>query len=259
MPVERLAGEQVFAGTINQSGALEIRTTGIGRDTAFGRIIEAVERAEQSRAPIEKTADRLAGYLVYFALACAALTFLVTRDARATISVIIVAGACGIAAGTPLAVLGGIGRAARIGSIIKGGAYLEALGRVQTVVVDKTGTLTLGKPEVAQVLPVPGTTVLEVLQTAAIAEKRSEHPLATAILRRAGAEMLHAGEPETFRYQPGLGIVASSGGAQVLVGNRALLARHGVDATSLPQPTEGQTEVLVARSGKAIGAIRFCA
>ena len=258
MPVEKLAGEQVFAGTINQSGALEIRTTGIGRDTAFGRIIEAVERAEQSRAPIEKTADRLAGYLVYFALACAALTFLVTRDARATISVIIVAGACGIAAGTPLAVLGGIGRAARIGSIIKGGAYLEALGRVQTVVVDKTGTLTLGKPEVAQVLPVPGTTVLEVLQTAAIAEKRSEHPLATAILRRAGAEMLHAGEPETFHYQPGLGIVASSGGAQVLVGNRALLARHGVDATSLPQPTEGQTEVLVARSGKAIGAIRFC-
>src|SRR6266403_624463 len=114
MPVEKLAGDQVFAGTINQSGALEIRTTGIGRDTAFGRIIEAVERAEQSRAPIEKTADRLAGYLVYFALACAGFTFLVTRDARATISVIIVAGACGIAAGTPLAILGGLGRAARI-------------------------------------------------------------------------------------------------------------------------------------------------
>ena len=181
MPVEKLAGEQVFAGTINQSGAMEIRTTGIGRDTAFGHIIEAVERAEQSRAPIEKTADRLAGYLVYFALACAGFTFLVTRDVRATISVIIVAGACGIAAGTPLAILGGIGCAARIGSIIKGGVYLEALGRVRTVVLDKTGTLTLGKPEVAQVLPVPGTTVLEVLETAAIAEKRSEHPLATAI------------------------------------------------------------------------------
>jgi len=257
MPVEKLAGEQVFAGTINQSGALEIRTSGIGRDTAFGRIIEAVERAEQSRAPIERTADRLAGYLVYFALACAGVTFLVTREARATISVIIVAGACGIAAGTPLAILGGIGRAARIGSIIKGGVYLEALGRVQTVVLDKTGTLTLGKPEVAQVLPVPGATVLEVLEAAAIAEKRSEHPLATAILRRAAAEMLHAGEPDTFHYEPGLGIIASRGGAQILVGNRALLARHGVDATSLAQPTEGQTEVLVARSGRVIGAIRL--
>jgi heavy metal translocating P-type ATPase len=257
MPVEKVAGEQVFAGTINQSGALEIRSTGIGRDTAFGRIIEAVERAEQSRAPIEKTADRLAGYLVYFALACAGFTFLVTRDARATISVIIVAGACGIAAGTPLAILGGIGRAARLGSIIKGGVYLEALGRVQTVVLDKTGTLTLGKPEVAQVLPVSGSTALEVLETAAIAEKRSEHPLATAILRRAAAETRAAGEPDTFDYQPGLGIIASFGGAQLLVGNRALLARHGVNATSLAQPTEGQTEVLVARSGQAIGAIRL--
>ena len=257
MPVEKLAGDQVFAGTINQSGALEIRTTGIGRDTAFGRIIEAVERAEQSRAPIEKTADRFAGYLVYFALACAGFTFLVTHDARATISVVIVAGACGIAAGTPLAILGGIGRAARMGSIIKGGVYLEALGRVRTVVLDKTGTLTLGKPEVVQVLPVPGATVLEVLEVAAIAEKRSEHPLAAAILRRAAAEVLHAGEPDTFHYEPGLGVIASHGSAQILVGNRALLAQQSVDATSLAQPTDGQAEVLVARSGRAIGAIRF--
>src|SRR5207237_3355903 len=146
MPVEKLAGDRVFAGPSNQSGALEIRTTGIGRDTAFGRIIEAVERAEQSRAPIEKTADRLAGYLVYFALACAGFTFLVTRDPRATISVIIVAGACGIASGTPLAILGGIGRAARIGSIIKGGGYLEALGRVPTVVPAQAGAVTLEQP-----------------------------------------------------------------------------------------------------------------
>jgi len=113
LPVEKSEGSDVFAGTINQSGALEIRVTGIGRDTAFGRIIEAVERAEKVRAPIQKTADRLAGYLVYFALGCAVLTFAITRDIRSTISVIIVAGACGIAAGTPLAVLGAIGRAAR--------------------------------------------------------------------------------------------------------------------------------------------------
>jgi Cd2+/Zn2+-exporting ATPase/Cu+-exporting ATPase len=119
LPVEKLPGSSVYAGTINQSGVLEVRTEGIGRDTAFGKIIEAVERAEQSRAPIQKTADRLAGYLVYFAIGCAALTFLVTHDVRSTISVVIVAGACGIAAGTPLAVLGAIGRAARQEAIIK--------------------------------------------------------------------------------------------------------------------------------------------
>ena len=122
MPVEKISGTPVFAGTINQSGILEIRAEKIGRDTAFGRIIEAVERAERSRAPIQRTADRLAGYLVYFALGCAALTFLITRDARSTISVIVVAGACGIAAGTPLAILGAIGRAARKGRHRKGRA-----------------------------------------------------------------------------------------------------------------------------------------
>jgi Cd2+/Zn2+-exporting ATPase/Cu+-exporting ATPase len=105
MPVEKVSGTMVFAGTINQSGVLEIRTQKIGRDTAFGRIIEAVERAERSRAPIQRTADRLAGYLVYFALGCAALTFLITRDARSTISVIVVAEASGLAAATPLATI----------------------------------------------------------------------------------------------------------------------------------------------------------
>src|SRR5262249_51045110 len=112
MPVEKLAGSQVYAGTINQSGVLEVRAEGIGRDTAFGKIIEAVERAEQSRAPIQKTADRLAGYLVYFAIGCAALTFLLSRDVRSTISVVLVAGACGIAAGAPPARLRATVRAA---------------------------------------------------------------------------------------------------------------------------------------------------
>jgi len=106
LPVEKLPGTSVFAGTVNQSGALEVRVTRIGRDTAFGRILNAVEEAERSRAPIQKTADRLAGYLVWFALGGAVLTFIITRNLTSTISVIIVAGACGIAAGTPLAILG---------------------------------------------------------------------------------------------------------------------------------------------------------
>ena len=150
MPVEKTAGSPVFAGTINQSGAIEVRADRIGRDTSYGKIIEAVERAERSRAPVQRLADRMAGYLVYFALGAAVLTYLITHDMRSTISVVIVAGACGIAAGTPLAILGAIGRAARLGAIIKGGLYLETLGHVDTVVVDKTGTLTYGHPEVAK-------------------------------------------------------------------------------------------------------------
>src|SRR6202140_4154182 len=177
MPVEKLVGSAVFAGTINQSGALEIRVERIGRDTSYGRIIEAVEHAERSRAPVQQLADHLAGYLVYFALAAAAITFIITRDARSTISVIIVAGACGIAAGTPLAILGGIGCAARLGAIIKGGLHLETLGKVDTVVLDKTGTLTFGRTEVRTIVPAPGISEVEVLDAAASAELRSEHPL----------------------------------------------------------------------------------
>ncbi len=157
LPAEKVAGARVYAGSINQSGTLEVKAEGIGRDTAFGRIIEAVERAEQSRAPIQKTADKLSGYLVYIALACAVVTYLITRNMRSTISVVIVAGACGIAAGTPLAILGAIGHAARRGLIVKGGLYLESLWAVDTIVLDKTGTLTFGNPEVTDLIPVEGT------------------------------------------------------------------------------------------------------
>ncbi|MCA9264635.1 MAG: cation-translocating P-type ATPase, partial [Planctomycetales bacterium] len=185
LPVEKVTGSMVYAGTINQSGVIEVRTEGIGKDTAFGKIIEAVERAEKSRAPIQKTADRLAGYLVYFAIGCAILTFIITRDMRSTISVIIVAGACGIAAGTPLAILGAIGLAARQGAIIKGGLFLEVLGRVDTIVLDKTGTLTLGLPQVTDIQSFDGVSVEDVLLAAAIAERPSEHPLGKAILKKA--------------------------------------------------------------------------
>src|ERR1035441_4211411 len=175
MPREKIAGNEVFAGTVNQAGVLHVCVDRLGKETAFGKIIEAVERAEHSRAPIQKTADRLAGYLVYFALGAALLTFLLTHNIRSTISVIIVAGACGIAAGTPLAVLGAIGRAARQGSIIKGGIYLEALGRLHTVFLDKTGTITFGLPSVAQVHPEPGISEQILLKHAASAEHGSEH------------------------------------------------------------------------------------
>jgi len=169
MPVEKLLGDPVYAGTINQSGALEVEAQKLGRDTTFGRIIEAVERAEKSRAPIQKTADRLAGYLVYFALGAAALTFVITHNVRSTISVVIVAGACGIAAGTPLAILGAIGRAARHGAIVKGGLYLETLASVDTVLLDKTGTLTFGTPQIREFVSSDGFTPHEIIAAASIA------------------------------------------------------------------------------------------
>jgi len=256
LQVEKVPGTIVYAGTINQAGVLEIRTTGVGRDTAFGKIVEAVERAERSRAPVQKTADRLAAYLVAFALGCAALTFLVTRDVRSTISVVIVAGACGIAAGTPLAILGAIGRAARAGSIIKGGLYLEVLARVDTVILDKTGTLTLGKPEVIGVFPRDGVTPEKIVEAAAIAERPSEHPLAGAILGRAAALGVPVSEPDWFRYTPGKGIVCAALGEEIIVGNGAFLAERGLVVDETGRNTDPSTEVFVSRGGRWLGTLR---
>jgi heavy metal translocating P-type ATPase len=255
-PVEKLAGSVVFAGTINQSGALEVRAERLGRDTTFGKIIEAVERAEQSRAPIQKTADRLSGYLVYFALAAAALTFLFTHNIRSTISVIIVAGACGVAAGTPLAILGAIGQSAREGAIVKGGLYLEALSTVDTVVLDKTGTLTFGNPTVVHIAPANGISSATVLQAAAIAERASEHPLGRSILKRALEEALAIPEPSALQYTPGKGIVATHAGDRIAVGNRALFSDLAISLNGFTPGPAHVTEVLVAQNDRFLGAIR---
>jgi Cd2+/Zn2+-exporting ATPase/Cu+-exporting ATPase len=257
MPVEKILGAPVFAGTINQSGVLEVRTEKIGRDTAFGKIIETVERAERSRAPVQRTADRLAGYLVYIALACAALTFAVTREARPAISVIVVAGACGIAAGTPLAILGAIGRSARNGTIIKGGLYLEVLSSVDTVVLDKTGTLTLGAPEILDVHVYHGTDSKHVVRIAATGERFSEHPLAKAIVKRAADWSLPLGEPEGFLYSPGEGVMCDVDNQKTLIGSRALLERQGINIPDDEVASRHFSEVLVATAGRLLGAIRI--
>ncbi|HEX4167188.1 MAG TPA: cation-translocating P-type ATPase [Bryobacteraceae bacterium] len=254
LPVEKLVGSSVYAGAVNQSGSLEIETRAVGHDTAFGRIVEAVECAEHARAPIQKTADRLAGYLVYFALACAALTFLLTRNVRSTISVIIVAGACGIAAGTPLAILGGIGRAAKSGLIIKGGLYLEALWKVTTVVLDKTGTLTSGKPRVTAIGCAPGVNAEQVLSSAAVAESRSEHTIARAILDESIKRQVPIEIPEKFDYTPGRGIAVLHRGQQILVGNRRLLSDNRIDVPSA-NGTGPAADIFVALDRKWIGTI----
>ena len=253
MPAEKSAGKEVYAGTVNQSGALQVRVDKLGRDSSFGKIIEAVEQAERSRAPIQKTADRLAGYLVYFALGAALLTFIITRNVRSTISVVIVAGACGIAAGTPLAILGAIGRAAQQGAIIKGGIYLEKLAAVTTVLLDKTGTVTYGAPEVVEIRPAGGWSATAVLQAAATAELHSEHPLGKAIVRHALAQHLQIPSPQAFSYEPGKGIVAALNGDEIVVGSRSLLQARGV---SFPvSEANGHSETFVACGGKLAGSI----
>jgi Cd2+/Zn2+-exporting ATPase/Cu+-exporting ATPase len=254
MPAEKSIGASVFAGTINQSGALEIRVNRMGRDTTFGKIIDAVERAEKSRAPIQGIADRLAGYLVYFALGAAVLTFLVTHNVRSTISVVIVAGACGIAAGTPLAILGAIGRSAQLGSIIKGGIYLESLAMIHTVLLDKTGTLTYGTPEVVDICPADGIPLATLLQTVSTAELRSEHPVARAILRKAAIMGLSGDEPESFKYTPGKGVVVTQGNIEIIAGNRLFLGGHGVE---LPPTISSKTdsEIFVSRAGRFLGSL----
>ncbi len=256
MPVEKLPRSIVFAGTINQSGALEIRTDRIGRDSSYGKIIEAVESAEHSRAPVQRLADRAAGYLVYFAMGSSVITFILTRDIRSTISVVIVAGACGIAAGTPLAILGGIGRAARLGAIIKGGLYLETLGRVNTVVLDKTGTLTFGRMEVQSVTHVAGVSEADVVEAAASAEMRSEHPLGKAIVAYASSRGYPLKEPERFDYAPGKGIASVINGSTVIVGNRALMAEHRVDVPdNFAATANPSSRLMVARDGRFLGSV----
>jgi heavy metal translocating P-type ATPase len=254
MPREKTAGSAVYAGAINQTGTLQVLAERLGKETTFGKIIEAVERAEHSRAPIQKTADRLSGYLVYFALGAAVLTFLITHNIRATISVVIVAGACGIAAGTPLAILGAIGRAARLGSIIKGGIYLEALGLLDTVFLDKTGTLTYGMPLVTEINAAPGISEQAILKAAASAESGSEHPLGRAIVRFAEQQGIPVSHPDDFEYRIGRGVLASLHGQQTVVGNRALLAELRIDVPQQGGTSHG-TEVLVAQGSRYLGSI----
>jgi Cd2+/Zn2+-exporting ATPase/Cu+-exporting ATPase len=259
--VEKVEQSKVFAGTINKDGVLEVTVEKIGRDTTFGKIVEIVERAEKSRAPVQRIADRLAAGLVYFAFGAAVLTLIVTRNITSTIAVIIVAGACGVAAGTPLAILAGIGSAARRGIITKGGLYLEQLSRIDTVVLDKTGTLTLGIPQVTAVRVLDDATENDVLQTAAIAEQHSEHPLGEAIVRCARGRDLPLREYSQLRYSPGKGIVVEESGTRILVGTRALLEENGVSV-----PTNalsdvgghngaGETVVLVGRDNRILGTV----
>ena len=218
LPVQVGPGDRVPAGSITR-GALELEVERVGEESSYGRIVAAVRHAQSSRAPVQRLADRLAARIVYLALAAALVTFLVTRDVRATISVIIVAGACGVAAGTPLAVLAAIARAARCGAFVKDGTHLEQLSAVDTVVVDKTGTLTVGEPRVVSVRPTEAAAGEdEVLALAAAAEWNSEHPIGRAIYNEAAVRDLTVPVPGDVAYSPGAGVSTHIEGRRITVG-----------------------------------------
>jgi heavy metal translocating P-type ATPase len=259
LPVEKVEHTDVFAGTINKNGVLEVSVQRVGRDTTFGKIIQVVEEAEKSKAPVERVADRLAAGLVYFAFGAAVLTFIVTRNLTSTIAVIIVAGACGVAAGTPLAILAGIGSAARRGIIVKGGLYLEKLAEIDTIVLDKTGTLTLGVPEVTGVRGAAGISEETVLQNAAIAEQHSEHPLGEAIVREAKNRNLSLRQYSDLRYFTGKGLSCSDGASTITVGAAAFLEENGIQIESaenrLQELKPGESLVYVGRDKTLLGTI----
>ena len=218
LPVQVGPGDRVPAGSITR-GALELEVERVGEESSYGRIVAAVRHAQSSRAPVQRLADRLAARIIYLALAAALVTFLVTRDVRATISVIIVAGACGVAAGTPLAVLAAIARAARCGAFVKDGTHLEQLSAVDTVVVDKTGTLTVGAPRVVSVRPTEAAAGEdEVLALAAAAEWNSEHPIGRAIYAEAAVRDLTVPVPGDVAYSPGAGVSTHVEGRRITVG-----------------------------------------
>ncbi len=255
MPVEVGPGAQVFAATIAKLGSLRLRTTRIGADTTFGRVVKMVEEAEAHRAEVQRLADKFSAYYLPVVAGIAALTFLLSGNALATTAVLVVACSCSIALATPIAMLASIGAGAKRGLLIKGGKYLELLARAEVLLLDKTGTLTLGQPQITDVVPLNGMSAADLLSLAASAERYSEHPLAEAVRAAARAQSLPLAEPRHFEAVPGMGVRVNVNGSLVTVGNR----RMTPTAASLPLATEleaqGKTLLFLTRDDELAGVL----
>lgn len=228
MPVEAAPGSQVFAATLATLGSLRVRAINIGVDSTFGRVIKMVEQAETQRGEIQRLADRFSGYYLPVVATIAVLTLIIRQDTLAAAAVLIVACSCAFALATPIAMLASIGAGAKRGLLIKGGKYLEYLARADVLLIDKTGTLTLGTPEVTDIIVVNenkenALSRSSILQIAASAERYSEHPLAKAVREAAGLQGLALFDPEEFESIPGIGVRARINGNVVEVGSRRIL------------------------------------
>jgi len=264
MPADRGPGDALYAATINQNGSVKLRATKVGDDTALSHIIRLVEDAQATKAPIARLADVISGYFVPAVCGAALLAFvgwyLGTRDfafsIRIFISVLVIACPCALGLATPTAIMVGTGKGAENGILIKSGEALETAHQVRAVVLDKTGTVTEGRPALTDLLPAGGFERSELLRLAAAAERRSEHPLGAAIVRRAQEEGLAVPEPDEFSSITGRGVRAVVGGRTVLAGNLRLMEENGIgedgaDAAALA--AEGKTPMYLAVDGVFAG------
>src|SRR5690606_10625967 len=263
LPVEKTVGDRVFAGTIATAGFLQVRATGVGADTTLARIIHRVEEAQDAKAPTQRFMDRFSAWYTPGIMVLALGVGLLTSDVELALTLLVIACPGALVISIPVSVVAGIGRAARDGLLVKGGEYLETSARIDTVALDKTGTLTRGRPRVARIVALaPDVSQAEVLSWAARAEAGSEHPLAKPVHEAAAAEgLLAQGMPEPGEPIPGQGIRAVSDGNEVLVGNSKLLERLPQEATEDGRleaqrlASAGETPMLVAVNGRVIGAI----
>ena len=251
LPVDVSSGQSVLAGSVNGAGVLEVTTEKVGPDTAFGRMVHLVEEAEKSKAPTQRLADRFATFFLPVVLACAGATYVVSGELVRAVTVLVIACPCALVLATPTAVSAGIGRLARRGILVKGGAALEALGRSRSILLDKTGTLTLAQLVVADVVPADGVDQAHLLRVAAAVESGSEHPVGRAILKEAEHRRLDVQRARDITAIPGGGIRGSADGKLVLVGSRALVAEHAV---SVPEAILSTAEALQAE-GKAVAFV----
>ncbi len=270
MPVRKREGDAVIGGTVGTTGALVIRADRIGRDTLLSRIVQLVADAQRSRAPIQRLADRVSGWFVPAVLAAAvaafALWMLVGPEPRfayatiAAVSVLIIACPCALGLATPMSIMVGVGRGARAGVLVRSAEALERLEKVDTVVIDKTGTLTEGRPAVAGVAVAQGFAEDDVIALAAAVERLSQHPLAQAIVAAATARGVTVAEVEGFDAPTGRGVSGTVGGKAVLVGSQRFMDERGIDSGPLAADVErfrgrGATAVLVAVDGRLAGAL----
>ena len=271
IPVEKKPGDAVFGATINTTGALTFRATKVGNDTALRQIVRLVQDAQGNKAPIARLADTISGYFTPVVLAIAIVTFVVwffvaPVDSRLSmalltfVSVLIIACPCALGLATPTAIMVGTGRGAEHGILIKGGEALETAHKLTAIILDKTGTITQGKPALTDVRALPGITETDLVRLAASAERRSEHPLAAAIVAGAAARGVTLADPTEFKAIVGNGIEAKVDGRTVLVGKRALLNDRGIDTSALDAlagelAAAGKTPMYAAIDGKPAGLI----
>ena len=272
VPVEKAAGDNVFGATMNTTGALRLVATKVGADSALQQIVRLVQEAQGSKAPIARLADKISGVFVPIVIAIALVTFVVwwfasPAESRLSmalvtaVSVLIIACPCALGLATPTAIMVGTGRGAEKGILIKGGEALETAHKLTAIVLDKTGTITHGKPAVTDIIPAPGGTLdeRELLRLAASAEQHSEHPLAAAIVREATARGLSLAEPIGFQAVVGHGVEATVDGHAVLVGKAALLAQRSIPSALAEKAAAlagmGRTPMFVAVDGREAGVV----